>query len=266
MESILPFRREDEVSFYNQIHPIIRFLLPFTLVIPFLILNDVYLIFSIIIITFIVGFFLKFKFQKVFSRVVKILPFVFLMTIFLPFYVGPTVLVKYNGLISLTIYAEGTRLALLLLMRIFGSIFVFLSFFSSLTYSEFIETLTKLRIPSLFTGSLVIMLHYIPILASSNKKILLAQELRGKKITTYREKIKTHAFIMGKSIVMNMERSEKLYEALKMRGFSGKLTFASRKLKFVDIIILSFFILLVTTFIIIDLEQIYMGVIKLLLP
>lgn len=188
------------------------------------------------------------------------------MTIFLPFYIGTTVLFRFTGVIPFTIYEEGTRLMFLILMRILGAIFVFLSFFSTLTYSEFIETLTKLRIPSMFTGSFIIMLHYIPILADSNRKILLAQELRGKKITSYREKLKTHAFIMGKSIVMNMERSEKLYETLKMRGFSGKLTFASRKLKIIDIFILSFFITLITLLIVINLEMIYLGVIRLILP
>jgi len=160
---------------------------------------------------------------------------------------------------------EGLYYSLLLFLRIMGSIFVFLSFFSALTYSEFIETLTKLRLPSLFTGSFVIMLHYIPILANSNRKILTAQELRGKKITTYREKLKTHAYIMGKSIVMNMERSEKLYESLKMRGFSGKLTFAPRKIKFIDIMILTLFIIMMVTLIMINLEEIIMGVVGLFL-
>ena len=66
--------------------------------------------------------------------------------------------------------------------------------------------------------------------------------MRGKKITSYWQKLKTHAYIMGKSIIMNMERSEKLYESLKMRGFSGKISFAPIKLKVIDIGILILFI------------------------
>jgi energy-coupling factor transporter transmembrane protein EcfT len=88
------------------------------------------------------------------------------------------------------------------------------------------------------------MLHYIPIIATSNKKILEAQELRGKKITNYWEKLKSHAYVMGKSLISNMDRSERLYESLKMRGFSGKLTFAPRKIKYYDILmIVTFFII-----------------------
>ena len=93
-----------------------------------------------------------------------------------------------------------------------------------------------------------------------------AQELRGKKVTTYREKLKTHAFIMGKSIVMNMERSEKLYESMKMRGFSGKITFATRKIKIKDILlIIALLLIMISLIFFINLEAIYMGVIKLFL-
>ena len=78
------------------------------------------------------------------------------------------------------------------------------------------------------------------------------------------ERIKAHAYIMGKSLVMNMERSEKLFESLKMRGFSGKLTFASRKIKIKDIIIfILFFIFSMYLIYFINLEAFYMEVVSL---
>jgi len=110
------------------------------------------------------------------------------------------------------------------------------------------------------------MLHYLPILAESNRKILDAQKMRGKDITTYRQKLKTHAYIMGKNLVTNMERSEKLYESLKMRGFSGKITFAKKRLKTFDILIISSSILMVSILVlVIDLELFYKEVFKLFL-
>jgi energy-coupling factor transporter transmembrane protein EcfT len=174
---------------------------------------------------------------------------------------------SFNIGIKIVIYREGLYLASLIFLRIFGALFIFMSFFSTFTYSEFIDALTKLRIPSLLVGSLIIMLHYIPILAGSNKKILQAQEMRGKKITSYWQKVKTHAYIMGKSLVMNMERSEKLYESLKMRGFSGKITFAPKRLRVTDVGLLILFSLMVICFIfIINLQSIYQWVFTLFLP
>jgi cobalt/nickel transport system permease protein len=180
---------------------------------------------------------------KILSKLKTLIPFILLITIFVPFYVGNTVLIQLNIGFSLNIYEEGLIFALILFFRIFGAAFIFLTFFTSLTYSEFIEALTKIRvIPSFFIGSIVIMLHYIPILAISNKKVLDAQDLRGKNFTSYWQRVKAHAFIMGKNVVNNMERSEKLYESLKLRGFSGKITFSSKKIKLADILIVIIFL------------------------
>ena len=53
LETSLPFRHENENTFLVNIHPLIRLILPFIIVVPFLILNDIYLIISLILITLI---------------------------------------------------------------------------------------------------------------------------------------------------------------------------------------------------------------------
>jgi len=267
LKTTLPFRHEDENIYLKKIHPLIRFILPFILVLPFLIVEDLYLIITVILITLIIDLLCRLNILKILSRLKLVIPFVLLMTIFIPLYVGETVLFNFNIGIHIIIYREGFYLASLIFLRVFGALIIFMSFFSSLTYSEFIHALTKLRIPSFLIGSLIIMLHYIPVLASSNIKIVESQEMRGKKITSYWQKLKTHGYIMGKSIIMNMERSEKLYESLKMRGFSGKITFAPRKIKIADIGLLVSFVLMQIYFIlIINLELFYQWVFTLFLP
>ena len=265
MEIILPFKHEDEKNILNNIHPLTRFILPFILVIPFLIINDIYLIITVILLVLLFNLGFRLQILTIFSRLRALLPFVLLITIFIPLYMGNTILFQLNMGISLNIYVEGLIFAITLFFRIIGAAFVFLTFLSSLTYSEFIEALTKLRaIPSFFTGSIIIMLHYIPILAKSNRKVLEAQNLRGKNVTSYWRRLKTHAFIMGKNLVSNMERSEKLYESLKMRGFSGKITFAPKKLKVLDVsVVFSFLVISFLLSYLINLEQIYTEVIGL---
>ena len=267
MESILPFRHEDEKTLLNKIHPVVRLILPFIFVIPFLLIEEIYLIYSYIIITLIFSVIFRLNLVRIFMRMKSVLPFILIITIFLPLYIGETVIYQFYIGITINIYKEGLYRAFFLFMRIFGASFIFMSFFSSLTYSEFIEALTSLRLPAFFVGSFIIMLHYIPIIAGANKKILEAQELRGKKITNYWERLKVHAFIMGKSLVWNMERSEILYESLKMRGFSGELTFAPRKIQVYDIAILLLF-LLISAYLIyfLNLETVYSEVIALFLP
>ncbi len=264
MQSILPFRYEHETTSLSKLHPLTRFLIPFILVIPFLIVEDIYLIFTILFFTIIIVFFFRLKILRILSKLKSILLLTIFIVIFLPIYIGDNVLFQINIGIPIYFYQEGLELAFFLFFRIFTSIFVFMSFFSTLTYSDFIEALTKLKLPSIFVGSLIIFLHYIPILANSNKKILEAQELRGKKITSYWVKLKTHAFIMGKSVLVNMERSERIYASLKMRGFTGKITFAPRGFKMIDVSVLLLFIsLMIINIFFIDLKQIYMGVMNL---
>ncbi len=264
METILPFRHENEKTLLNKVHPTVRIILPFIFVIPFLLINSIYLISTFIIITFFFSVIARLPLLRIISRIKNIIPFIILITVFIPFYIGETIIFRIEIGITLNIYKEGLSRALLLFMRIFGATFIFMSFFSSLTYSEFIEALKTMRLPSFFVGSFIIMLHYIPIIASSNKKILEAQELRGKKITNYWEKLKAHGYAMGKSLVANMERSEKLYESLKMRGFTGKLTFASRKIKIIDIMLLLLFLFITLSLIyFINLELFYKGVLAL---
>lgn len=267
MPTILPFRHENENTILEITHPLVRLILPFILIVPILFINNIFLIITVALTNFLLIIICRLPLKRILSRAKNVLPLIIIIVIFLPLYIGETIFYVINLGIQIPIYREGLELAILLFLRIFTAIFGFMVLFSSLSYSEFIEAITKARLPSMFVGSFIILLHYIPILASSNKKILEAQELRGKKVTSYLQKLKAHAFIMGKSIVMNMERSEKLYESLKLRGFSGKITFAPKGLKVADIMILLFFVLFMVFLILfVDLQSIYMGVIDLLIP
>lgn len=263
----MPFRLENEKIYLKKSHPLTRLILPFIIVVPFIIIDDLYLIISLILVVLIIDIIFRLNIKEILSRLKIVIPFVFFLTFFIPLYLGDIVLYQFNIGITIKIFKEGLLLASLIFLRVLGTLFILISFFSTLTYSEFIEALTKLRIPSIFVGSLIIMLHYIPILAKSNRKILEAQEMRGKNIATYRQKLKTHAYIMGKSIVINMERSEKLYESLKMRGFTGKITFASKKFKLIDLSFFTLFSLIIVFMVfILNLQLIYQGVITLFLP
>ena len=49
MDKKLPFKHEDEKNILNKIHPLIRFILPFILVIPFLVVYDITLVIATIL-------------------------------------------------------------------------------------------------------------------------------------------------------------------------------------------------------------------------
>ena len=75
MKPYLPFRHENERNMLNNLHPVIRFILPFLLVIPFLIFNDLYLIITIILVVFCINIAFKLHFIKIISRLRVLIPF-----------------------------------------------------------------------------------------------------------------------------------------------------------------------------------------------
>jgi energy-coupling factor transporter transmembrane protein EcfT len=268
MKTDLPFKHENQKNFFNKIHPLTRFIFPFILIIPTLFQNDIFLILTVLIIVLILSLVLRLQLIEVLSRIKFIVGFLLLILIFIPFYVGENIVFNVNIGIQIIIYQEGIELMILIFLRVFTAALTFVVFFTSLTYSEFIEALITIRIiPSILVGSIIIMLHYIPILASSNKKVLEAQELRGKNMSKYSTKLKTHAFIMGKNLINNMERSERLYESLKMRGFTGKITFIPPRFRIIDyLIIIGTILFMIIIAYVINLQLLFQEVIFLFLP
>ena len=136
MDTILPFRHEDEKTLLNNLHPLVRMILPFIFIIPFLFINNVYLIFSYIIITFIFSLATRLNILRILSRLKSIVPFMILITIFLPFYIGQTVAYRIEIGITITLYREGLYRAFLTFMRIFGATYIFMSFFILINNSQ----------------------------------------------------------------------------------------------------------------------------------
>ena len=118
MKTELPFRHENDINSFNKIHPMIRFILPFILVIPCLIIADLYLIITIILIVGIMNFIFRLQFVQTLSRLKLIIPFVFILTIFIPFYYGSTVIYQFYFLVPIKLYAEGLRMGLIIFLRI----------------------------------------------------------------------------------------------------------------------------------------------------
>ena len=129
MKTTLPFRLENEKIYLNKINPLIRLIIPFLFVLPFLIIEDIYLIVTIILIALISDLMFRLNIIKILTRLKVIIPFILLITIFIPFYVGDTTLYTLNLGISLIIYREGVYLASLIFLRVFGALFIFMSFF-----------------------------------------------------------------------------------------------------------------------------------------
>ncbi|TFG35008.1 hypothetical protein EU527_00740 [Candidatus Thorarchaeota archaeon] len=140
--------------------------------------------------------------------------------ILLPFFYGTTILlifpVPWGQLVA---YQEGLNLGLIIGVRIFGIVTLFLAALSHISLVEFIGALKTLRIPASVLGSLLIMFRYIPLFLEERNSMQEAQQLRGFHRGTRKEQIKSLGFLVGSIIDRALDRSVIVYESMTLRGF-----------------------------------------------
>ncbi|TFH06721.1 MAG: hypothetical protein E4H14_10185 [Candidatus Thorarchaeota archaeon] len=140
--------------------------------------------------------------------------------VLLPFFYGNTILLSFSlpwG--TLTAYQEGLDLGLLIGVRIFGIVTLFLAALSHMSLAEFIGALKTLRIPTSVLGSLLIMLRYIPLFLEERDRMQEAQQLRGFQRSKRMERIKSVGYLVGSIMDRAMDRSVVVYESMTLRGF-----------------------------------------------
>jgi cobalt/nickel transport system permease protein len=168
----------------------------------------------------------------------------------LPFFYGTTILLAIpTPWGSLFAYQEGLSLGILIGIRIFGLITLFLSVFSHMSLAEFIGALKTLKIPTTVLGSLLIMLRYIPLFVEERQRMQEAQQLRGFEQGERTGRIRALGFLVGSIIDRAMERSIIVYEAMTLRGFGHGMFIRGVRPKRNDVaLVLCLLILIITLY------------------
>ena len=156
-----------------------------------------------------------------------------------PFLYGSTIIASIPlSLVTLNIYQEGLEFGILLGLRMFGLILLFIATLSHMTLVGFVGALRTLRVPVIILGSLLIMLRYIPQFLEERSRMQEAQTLRGFERGTRWERIKSLGFMVGSSIDRGLDRSVTVYEAMKLRGFGRGMIVKGSSFKRKDSVLL----------------------------
>jgi cobalt/nickel transport system permease protein len=137
-----------------------------------------------------------------------------------PFLYGSTIIFTLQfpwGVIHA--YWEGLYLGMLLGLRMFGILLVFLAALSHMTLSEFIGGLKTLRFPTTMLGSLLIMFRYVPLFLEERSRMQDAQSLRGYERGTGLGKLRSMGYLVGTTIDRAFDRSAEVYDSMMLRGF-----------------------------------------------
>ncbi len=194
------------------------------------------IVFTILLLVLLGGSIARTRWGRVISLAAKFEIVILFWIFFEPFVYGSSVMFTLQTPWGpANAYWEGLWFGILLALRMFTIMLLFLGTFSHMTLSEFIGALKKLRVPSVILGSLMIMLRYIPLFIEERSRMQEAQALRGFEKGERLEKLRSLGFLVGSTIDRAFGRSVTVYEAMALRGFGRGSFVSSSSFKKVDI-------------------------------
>ena len=159
------------------------------------------------------------RLQTVLKRLAIVNIFIFLFWIVLPLtYPGNTI----YSLGPVTVYLAGIVLAAKITIKSNAILLVLISFMATMTFSTLGHSLSRLKVPEKLVFLLMITYRYIFVIALEYKKIIRSIKIRGFKPKTTLHTYKTFAYVIGMLLIRASERADRVYNAMRCRGFKGK--------------------------------------------
>lgn len=116
---------------------------------------------------------------------------------------------------------HGVFLCLAVTGKSLAVVSVFLALVASISASDLGKALQGIGAPSKFTQLFLFTYRYAHVLLESWQRLQTAARLRCFRPRTSLHTYKTYAYMLGMLFVNSLERSERIYEAMLLRGFDG---------------------------------------------
>ncbi|PIE06637.1 MAG: cobalt ECF transporter T component CbiQ [Rhodobacterales bacterium] len=84
------------------------------------------------------------------------------------------------------------------------------------------HALNALRLPERLVHLLVFTVRYIEVLREENRRLIAAMKVRGFRPGSNWHTYRSYGYLVGMMLVRAVERSERILEAMKCRGFNGR--------------------------------------------
>jgi cobalt/nickel transport system permease protein len=153
-------------------------------------------------------------------RVVAMDTFIVLMIAMLPFTTpGQPVFSVFGFPAS----AEGFHAAILIALKANAVVLMTLALLSSLEPVAFGRALYRLGAPERLVHLILFNIRYIDVLDREQKRLRLAMRARGFRPANSRHTYVSYGYLVGMMLIRALERSERILNAMKCRGFSGRL-------------------------------------------
>jgi len=150
------------------------------------------------------------------------MPLFFLLPLFLllPVTAGGDI---YTVIYGINIYFQGIKTAVLILIKTSSIILLFNIMIATCPFSETVCALQSLRLPEKIINMIAFTYRFIHVYIIDFNKMRTALILRGYKSESGLRSWKTSANLTGSLIVRSYEQTDRIHNAMKLRGYSGRL-------------------------------------------
>ena len=155
------------------------------------------------------------------SKGAKLLPFVLILTVFLPFFKEGTPWISFNALgLKIVCTREGIDLFFNILFK--STLSIFFVVFLNLTtpFPELLKGLQSFGAPRIVTDTLSITYRYLFVIEDERERMLMARRARMIH-PTHALEWRSLSQLIAMMFVRSYNRGERLYQAMCARGFDG---------------------------------------------
>lgn len=169
-------------------------------------------------------------YRSVLSRLLIALPFAFFAGLSNPFLDRDTAFLLFGAPIS-----WGLLSFLSILIKTVLTVMAVLILIATTPMDRLAHELIRIKIPKVFVMQIMLTYRYLGLLIAEAGNMMTAYHLRSSRQKGIR--IEHAGTFMGQLLLRSFDRAEKVYVAMKLRGFNGEYHFAlSEKMRFGDYI------------------------------
>ncbi len=120
-----------------------------------------------------------------------------------------------------TIHQAGIAFAAKITLKSNAILMALIAFIATMTLATLGHTLGRLKVPEKLVFLLMITYRYVFVIAQEYQKIIKSIKIRGFRPKTTLHTYKTFAYVVGMLLIRASERADRVYNAMRCRGFKG---------------------------------------------
>lgn len=208
-----------EPSLIDRLDPRVRVIFVSVFALITVLSHNFYALSAATLIGLILALIAQLNLKRTLRRVIAMDMFMIFLIILLPFTTpGDTWFV----VLGLSASKAGFLHALMILLKAHAVVLALLALVGTLSASTLGHALARLHVPDKLVHLMLFTVRYLDVIGQEYKRMRRAMQARAFVLRTNRHTWRSIGYLVGMLLVHSLERSERIMEAMKCRGYQGK--------------------------------------------